>query len=52
MQKLGKEIKLREVADIIAHHDKTRDGMLNFDEYRAIFQQDEQQMLGSPEETE
>ena len=37
MQKLGKEINRKEVHDMIAQHDRTGDGMLNFQEFKAIF---------------
>ena len=37
MQKLGKQVNQAEVQEIIAQHDKTGDGMLNFAEYKAIF---------------
>ena len=37
MQKLGKEINRKDVQKIIAKHDRTGDGKLNFDEYMAIF---------------
>lgn len=37
MQKLGKEISGREVHDMIVQHDKTGDGCLNFEEFKAIF---------------
>jgi len=37
MQKLGKEIARKEVHAMILKHDRTGDGMLNFDEFKAIF---------------
>ena len=37
MQKFGKQVQRDEVQEIIAKHDKTGDGMLNFAEYKAIF---------------
>ena len=37
MQKFGKQIERNVVENIIAQHDKTGDGMLNFDEYKMIF---------------
>jgi Ca2+-binding EF-hand superfamily protein len=37
MQKLGKEINRKEVHEMIAQHDKTGDGMLSFEEFKAIF---------------
>ena len=37
MQKLGKQVKREQVHEIIAKHDRTGDGMLNFDEFKAIF---------------
>ena len=37
MQKLGKEISRKEVHQMILKHDRTGDGMLNFDEFKAIF---------------
>ena len=37
MQKLGKEIQRKEVHEMIAQHDRTGDGMLNFQEFKAIF---------------
>ena len=38
MQKFGKSIEQAVVQKIIAQHDKTGDGMLNYDEYKMIFQ--------------
>ena len=38
MQKFGKQIEQDIVRKIIAQHDKTGDGMLNYDEYKMIFQ--------------
>ena len=37
MQKLGKEITSKDVHDMIVQHDKTGDGCLNFQEFKAIF---------------
>ena len=37
MQKLGKEISRKEVHEMITQHDRTGDGMLNFQEFKAIF---------------
>ena len=37
MQKLGKEISRKEVHDMIVQHDRTGDGMLSFQEFKAIF---------------
>lgn len=37
MQKLGKEIDRNEVHAMIAQHDRTGDGMLAFEEFKAIF---------------
>ena len=37
MQKFGKQIDRDCVRKIIAKHDRTGDGMLDFNEYKAIF---------------
>ena len=37
MEKFGKQIDRNSVKKIIAKHDRTGDGMLNFYEYKAIF---------------
>ena len=37
MQKLGKEINRQEIEDMITQHDIVGDGVLNYDEFVAIF---------------
>ena len=37
MQKLGKEINRQEIEDMIQQHDIVGDGVLNYDEFVAIF---------------
>ena len=37
MQKLGQTMRREQVSEMIQKHDVTGDGMLNFDEFRAIF---------------
>ena len=37
MQKLGKEINKQEIEDMIQQHDIVGDGVLNYDEFVAIF---------------
>ena len=37
MQKLGRQISRKDVHDMIVQHDKTGDGMLSFEEFKAIF---------------
>ena len=37
MEKFGKQIDRNSVKKIIAKHDRTGDGMLNFYEYKVIF---------------
>ena len=37
MQKLGQNLSQQEVQGMVAQHDITGDGMLNFDEFKAIF---------------
>ena len=37
MQKLGKEITSQEVHDMLAQHDTNGDGVLSFQEFKAIF---------------
>jgi len=37
MQKLGREITRRELRDMIAKHDTNSDGMLDYEEFKAIF---------------
>lgn len=37
MQKLGMEVPLSDIEDIIKTHDLTNDGMISFDEFKKIF---------------
>ena len=37
MQKLGREMQIAEIHEMIVQHDKTGDGCLNYQEFKAIF---------------
>lgn len=37
MQKMGKEISLQEVQEMIKQHDQTGDNVLNYEEFKAVF---------------
>jgi len=37
MQKLGRQVPMSEIEEIIQKHDTTKDGCLSFDEFKAIF---------------
>lgn len=36
-QKLGQDLSLEEVQQIINEHDSSKDGQISFDEFKAIF---------------
>ena len=37
MQKLGMEVPMKDIEEIIKTHDLTKDGMISFDEFKKIF---------------
>ncbi len=49
MQKLGQEISREDIVDNIKKHDIKGDGVLSFEEFKAIFFDDDEEPKDDPE---